>query len=434
MPVQVQQESIDHCRVALTIEVPPDEIRKAMDSVFSQVAKRTNVPGFRPGKAPVHLLKRFIDEDRVRDLAVERALTNAYNDALKQTGVAPYREAEPQVEMPEEDLDLDKGFSFKATVPLQPHVHLGDLEGLSARRVSTPVAEEDVTREIDRFREAAGTYQPTDQPAQDGDRVRGTVDVTVEGAPVPEASFTEPALMQIGANLDEFDAGLKGLTAGGEKSFDFAYPDDFANEDLRGKTATARVKAIEVLRRVTPEADDEFAQKLEMDNLEALKNRIREMLQGQSDAMADAQVDDDLVKEVVRRSTVHYPEEMVEREVSARMDSLIRALERRSLTLNDYLAAEQTDLAALQELMREEARDSIVTTLVLLEVAHQNELRVADKDVEEEVKRRAEAENVKPAHMRRLLNDSGETEAIRNRIFFRKVADALRSKAEIREV
>lgn len=434
MPVQVQQEQIDHCRVALTIDVPPEEIEKAVESVFNQFAKRTSVPGFRPGKAPRHLMKRYIDEGRVREVALDQALTNAYRDALRQTGVEPYREAEPDVELPEEDLDPAKGFSFKATVALQPHVHMGSLDDLSVRRVVTKFTDEDVTREIDRYREAAVTYEQSEEPAADGDRIRTTVEISVDGEPVPDLSFAEPTLIQVGANLPGLDEGLIGLKAGDENTFEFTLPEDFVDEARRGQTATARVQISEVLKRTVPEADDEFAKKAGFETLEALRARVREMLEAQANALADQEVRDELVREVVRRCTVHFPDEMVEREVSDRMASLIQALERRSLTLDDYLRAEKKDLAEFQTELREEATASLTNTLVLLEIARENKVALTERDVEEEIKARAESENVKLSQMRRVLNDTGEITALRNRVFFRKLTDFLQEKAQIREV
>ena len=434
MPVQVQQEQIDHCRVALTIDVPPEEIQKAVDSVFNQFAKRTSVPGVRPGKAPRNLVRRFIDEGRVQELAVERALTNAFRDAIKQTGVEPYGEAEPQVERPEEELDPEKGFSFKATIALRPHVHLGELEGLTGRRVLTQITDEDVTREIDRYREAASTYQPTDQPAVDEDRLRATTEVSIEGEPVESLTFREPRLFQVGSNLEEFDAGLRGLSAGEQKTFEFTFPADLDDEELRGKTATAQVAVTEVLRATAPELDEEFARKVGAESVENLRTRIREGLQRQADLLADQELNEGLLREIVRRSEVHFPEEMVAREVTDRVNSLIAALQKRGYTLEDYLEAQETDLQTYQGRTRQEAEESIRNTLVLLEIAQANNIRVTDQDVEQEVRQRAEAENVKLSQMRRLLADTGEFDAIRNRVFRRKVAEFLRGKAEIREV
>jgi trigger factor len=433
MPVQVQQEQLEPCRVALSIQVPPEDVQKAVQSVFNQVAKRTTVPGFRPGKAPPALAKRYIDDARVQEMALERAMTNAYNDALRQANVVPYTHADPKVEFPDEELDPEKGFSFKATVATEPQVELGDLDGLSARRLVTTITDEDVEKELTRFREAGATFEATEEPAEDGDRVRGVLTIQVEGEDEAEVDH-QLTILQVGSNLDEVDAGLRGVKAGEEKSFGFTYPADDENPERQGRAATATLEAQEVLRRTVPAADDEFAAKAGFESAEALRARVREMLQGQADALADQEVNDHLIEEVVRRATVNFPDEMIEAEVTDRIRTIIQALEKRSLTLDDYLRSEQKDLAQLQSELREEALDTVRNTLTLLQLARDNEITLTDKDVEAEVKRRAESENVKPSQMRRLLNETGEIGQIRNRLFVRKITTFLREKAEIAEV
>lgn len=203
---------------------------------------------------------------------------------------------------------------------------------------------------------------------------------------------------------------------------------------MAGKTATATVKASEVLRRTTPEANDEFARKLGFDTIEALRDRVRQNMQSQADTLADTEVNDALIKELVRRSTVHYPEELLVRETSDRMGELIRALESRGIGLDHFLEHEKTDLETLQDRFRSEAEESLNNTLVLLELARHGEIRVTDRDVEEEIKQRAEADGVKLSQLRRTLNETGEINGVRNRVFFRKVTEYLRSRAEITEV
>ena len=433
MPVQVQQEQLEPCRVALTIEVSPEEIQKAVQAVFTQVAKRTNVPGFRPGKAPLSLVKRYVDESRVQEMAFERALTDAYNDALRQAGVVPYSNAEPKVELGEDEPDLEKGFSFKATVATQPTVELGELEGLAAKRIVTTIGEGDVDQEILRYREQSASYEPTEAAAEDGDRVRGTITIQVEGDEEPEIDHQE-TLLQVGTNLEAFDEGLRGIKASEEKTFDFSYPDDFGEEERRGKKAAVTVAASEVQRRTVPELDDAFAGKNGFETADALKARVREMLEGQAGMMAEQDVNDSLISEVVRRATVNFPAEMIEAEASDRLANLIRALERRNATLQDYLDEAQKDVQQLQGELRAEAEETVRNTLVLLRLAQEHELTITQKDVDEEIKRRAEAENVKVGQMKRLLNDTGEMDQIRNRLFLRKITTFLREKAEVTDV
>ena len=434
MPVQVQQEELEPCRVALTIDVPPEDYQKASEAVFNQMARRANVPGFRPGKAPRHLVKRMIDEGRVRELAYERVVGDAFRDAVKQSGLALYPEVDPEVDLPEGDVEPEQGFSFKATVALRPHVHLGEVEGLTARKVKLQVTEEDVEKELTRYREQSAAYIPTDEPSADGDRVRATAQVSVDGEPVDDLSFTEPTLFEIGANLEQFDEGLRGIAAGEERTFDFTFPEDLGDEDLRGKTATAQVNAVEVQRRTLPEINEELAKASGFDTVEALRAHLLEILQQQADLLAEQEVNDSLLRDVIRRSTIHYPSEMVQRDVSVRLESLIRALDERGFTLDQYLTANKTDLASYQGHLQSEVTDSLEASLTMLALADENKIRVTDADVEAEVKLRADSENVKLSQMRRLLADTGELDAIRNRVFRRKVAEFLRSHATITEV
>lgn len=434
MPVQVQQEELEPCRVALTIDVPPEDYQKASEAVFNQMARRTNVPGFRPGKAPRHLLKRVIDEGRVRELAYERVVGDAFRDAIRQSGLTLYPDANPEVDLPEGDVEPEQGFSFKATVALRPHVHLGELGGLTARKVKMTVTDEDVEKELDRYREQAATYVPTDEPSADGDRVRATAEVSVDGDVVPDLSFSEPTLFELGANLEQFDEGLRGIAAGEERTFDFTFPEELGDEELRGKTATARVNAVEVQRRTLPEINEELAQANGFETVAALQERTRELMQQQADLLAEQEVNDSLLREVIRRSTIHYPSEMVQRDVSSRLQSLIAALEERGFTLDQYLTANKTDLATYQGQLQTEVTESVEASLTMLALADANQIRVTDQDVEGEVKLRAESEGVKLSQMRRLLADTGELDAIRNRVFRRKVAEFLRSDATITEV
>jgi trigger factor len=434
MPALVSQEQIDPCHVALTVQVAPEDLKKAIESVFNKFAKRTTVPGFRPGKAPRHLVKRFIDDNRVQEMALDESLNSAYRAAVKEAQVRVYAHADPQVDLPEEEVDPEKGYTFKATVALEPQVELGSLEGLTARRYLTPISDADVDKELARLAERAATFEPTTEPAVDGDRVRAAIHVMVDGELVEGMHYHHPTLIQVGSNFEEFDAGLRGVTAGEEKTFTFTYPADAEEEDLRGKTAEAAIEVVEVLRRTVPPVDEDFAVKAGLESLETLRERVRAGLQAQADAAADQDVNNTLVDELVRRATVHFPEEMVEREASGRVDNLIRALQTRNLTLNDFLAARKTDLATYQNSLREQARDSIRNTLVVLEFARQNGIRVSDKEVQEEIRLRAEIEGVKPAEMRRLLAETGDLDSIDDRIFFRKIAALLREKAQVTEV
>jgi trigger factor len=435
MSVDVKHDAVTHTKATLTISVEPAEIASAKDKAFGQYTRRLTVPGFRPGKAPRHLIEKWIDQQQLMQLAIERVITDTYTSALKETGVQPYQNADPKFELPDEEIKPDEGFTYTVTVALEPHVHLGEIAGLTARRVVTPVTEEEVNREIDRLREqTAHFHESEDGAAEIGDRVRLTAQITMDGKPVSEASIDEPTVVLLGANFETFDKALEGIKPGEERTFEFTYPEDFADEDLRNKPATATVKAYELHKRHIYDADDDFAKIIGQESLESLKAQVKEALQRQADAVAENELHDSLMQQVQRSSHVHYPEEMVDHEASNALRGMITQLEARSLTLNDYLRSRETDLRTLEAALKAEARERIERTLVLLEVARANGLALTEKEVEEELKRRAEVEGVKLSQMRRYLNDNDEMQPLRDRLFYRKVTDFLESKADITEV
>jgi trigger factor len=435
MSVEVQHDADTHTKATLTISVEPAEIASAKDKAFGQYTRKLTVPGFRPGKAPRHLIEKWIDQKQLMQLAIERVITDTYTTALKETGVHPYPNADPKFDLPEEEIKGEEGFTYTVTVALEPHVHLGEISGLAAKRVVTPITDDEVNREIDRLREqTAHFHESEDGAAEIGDRVRLTAQITMDGQPVTEASIDEPTIVLLGANFETFDQALEGIKPGEERTFDFTYPDDFADEDLRNKPATATVKAYELHKRHMYDADDEFAKIVGQESLESLKAQIKEALQRQADAVTENELHDSLMQQIQRNSQVHYPDEMVDHEASNALRGMITQLEERSLTLNDYLRSRETDLRTLEAALKSEARQRIERTLVLLEIARANDLAVTEKEVENEIKRRAESEDVKLSQMRRYLNDNNEMQNLREGLFYRKVTDFLESKADITDV
>lgn len=428
MPVEVKQEELDPCRVALDVQVPVEQFQQTVDRVFHQMAKRTQVPGFRPGKAPRRLLERYIDQGRVNEIALERVVSEGYRDALQQTGLRPY--GDPDLKL--EDLEEGKPVSFRVTIPLHPKVELGEYQGLTFRRMQAEVTDENVSAELEGLRQQGARYEDVDEPAQEGDRVLATVEISVAGEVVPEAGIDSPTWLQLGTNLPAFDEGLVGATAG-EKTFTFTYPDDFAMEERRGKQAEAKVDVTKVQRRVLPELDDAFAQSVGYDNLEALRAGVREQLDRRAAVLADSELEADILREVVNNAHVHFPEEMVTQEVADDIAGLVRRLERNGLTLERYLSAEEMDLQQLEEGYAGRARARIANTLVMMRVAGEHELEPTDAEVEEEIARRAEAAGTEPKVMRRVLEEQAELGTVRNGLFYRKVIDFLKSKNTIEE-
>ena len=414
-----------------------------------------------------------MNQSEIRTLAYEQAVQEAYTQAIQAAEIQPYGHAQPDVEMPDEELDPDEGFTFKATVPLDPRVTLGDLEGLAAKKVVVTVRDDEVEAELARMTLGAAEFAATEDPAADGDRVRATVTFDGRNASVPaedahhghthdeegqcvigemdldddseldeddeydeevEEADEGSMLLEVGANLDEFDKHLRGVTVGEERAFDFAYPADHTDPELAGKTVEARVIVHEVLQRSIPQLDDGFAAKYHCSTADELRLKVHEVLQAAADRDSEERLRDDLVREVVRRAEVHFPEEMLQLEIADRSQRFQEGLEARGVQLKDFLASRGASLQDLQGSLARDATESLRNSLVLIALGSSQELEVTPDEIEAVVRERALARNVKVAQMRRVMADTGEITAVQNRLYYEKIAEFLKSQAQIVEV
>ncbi len=282
------------------------------------------------------------------------------------------------------------------------------------------------------MREQSARFEEVQEPSADGDRIQADIQVAIDNEPVPEATADHTWLL-VGANFPDFDQHLCGIAPGESREFDFTYPADMEDAERAGKQAHASVRVERVQRRIVPAEDDAFAQSLGYESLEALRADYRKRLEEAAQQQADEFVERDIVAEVVKRSNVNFPQSMVDEEVAHRIDTLLKGLERRGLTMDTYLAYQKKTLADLEAQYAEESRHVITNTLVLSRIAHDNDISVSQAEVEAELKTRAAEAGADPKVMREVLQDQGEMNRLTNSVFMRKVMDYLKSVSVIKE-
>ena len=234
--MQVTQEPLDPCQVALTIEVESDKVVHAVDRAYREFAKYVNVPGFRKGKAPMHVVRQRIPDEEIQKRATELIVEPAYREAIEQTAIEPY--AMPKLEM--DPLELaeiaDKPFTFKAVVPLRPSVELGNYRGLEVEKPKFELSDNDVDEQLERLRQRASDYPIVERPSETGDLLVADVTVKVDGE---EATEPKPTMIEIGAdNIPGFDERIVGITGGETKTFHLTYPTEYHEEARAGHPHT----------------------------------------------------------------------------------------------------------------------------------------------------------------------------------------------------
>src|ERR1700745_3890715 len=268
------------CRRELDLEIPADEVTKAMERVAKEFARVARVPGFRPGKAPVSLIRRRFADD-IKGEVVQSLVPERVEKAVAEQKLTPV--SQPQVDK----LDFSEGqpLKFRAVFEVLPEFELGDYKNLAFEMPTMDITDEDVTKTLAEMRERAATFAPVEARAiEDGDFAQVKLLGTPEGGGDPLQA--ESVLCHIGAEetMEPFNTTLKGASARDHKNFDVDYPADYPDPKLAGKKYHYAVEVLGIKTKKLPEINDEFAKDVsDAASLDELRKKVSEGLEHQRD-------------------------------------------------------------------------------------------------------------------------------------------------------
>jgi trigger factor len=433
LDVQVEVKELEGGQVELHVTVPPEPVKEVREQVLMAFATRANVPGFRKGKAPRALVERMVDQDTLKEQIVETLSERAYEAAVKKAEIEPLNQG--QISDPE--LGDDWTMTFSATLTRRPSIELGEYKGLKATRRITKVTDAQVAAELNRVRERRSSFAELDEGAEieQSDYAVVDYDMIVEGEKREDASV-EGYPLEVGADqlFAQMNEALPGTKTGGTCEFEVSYPEDHSDESLRGKTATFKVTVKEARRRQLPELDDAFAKAVsELETMEELRGRVRDNLEAMGKAMADDDVRQQLIRQATDDAKLDVPESVVGREVDRRIDEVEQELDRRGLTLPQYLENMQRSFEDWRADIEGDARAAARRALVLDEIGSREDTKIEDEEVHEEMHRVAEAQGIKEEEIHQRFSDSGELNRLITRLYHRKITQFLMDNAEITE-
>ena len=429
--LQVAKSELEPRTVSLDITVDAETVQKGFDRAYREFSNFTNVPGFRPGKAPRAMLARYVNHERLRERVMELIAGPAYREAVTQEEITPY--TDPDVEF--SDLAEGQPWQFKAAVPLPPTVELGDYKTVEVERPVYTVGDEEVDRQLEALREEYSKIQPvTGRGVQDGDVVIAELSVTPEGAEPaePRRSLLRPGT---GNNIPGFDDAIRGQMPEEERNFDLTYPEDFQEPDLAGKKATFRVTVSSINERILPVVNDEWAKQIgPFQTAEELRADIRQKLeQGYSD-LTQRITESRIVEEIIKRSKIEFPSVMVQSEMEEEARDLGQDLQKRGISYESYL--QQTGLTEEQHRQRMAATavQRVRTYLVLREIARAENMSIPDEEIQAELDSLLEGAEVDEEEEDRIRASVATQNRIANRLLQTRLRDFLLSNAKIKDV
>ncbi|MBI5672430.1 MAG: trigger factor [Nitrospirae bacterium] len=423
---------------ALKIEVPADEVAQQFSRAYLELNRQVQIPGFRPGKAPVAILeKRYaktIEEDVIRKL-----VPDFYGRAIKQAGISPV-----VVDIPPLDrvkIQKDAPFTFTATVEIKPTIELRDYKSpspISLQADKRTVAEEQIDRALEVLREQQARLDEAQAGTVLSEGDYGIVDLEgfLDGAPL-EGTKKEGQLHKVGSKAAllgiEIDAHLIGRQAGDMVEIPQTYPVSHPDQRVAGKAVSFRLVIKGVKQKKLPTLDDEFAKDC---GPYASLHELRDKLRGQMEKALKRDIEesykDTLLKRLIETHHFDLPDTLVERELSTIVQQKLQARQRGNLT-DSLPAPDAEELKKIREEHREEANRRVKAGLILEAIAEKEGLSVSQDDLNNEVTRLATELRVPMADLVKMIQAGGQdsVEELRARILADKALDVVYRQAVI---
>jgi trigger factor len=420
------------CKREIELEIPAENVQKASEKVARDIARVARVPGFRPGKAPVTLIRRRFAED-IQGEVVQSLVPEYLGKALDEKKLVP-------VTRPEVDkVEFKEGepLKFRAIFEVLPEFELGDYKNLKVEIEAVDVGDAQVDKAIDELRDRSATFVPIEgRPAKDGDFVL----IKLNGTPVGggEQVQADNILCHLGAEetLESFTENLGGVSAGETKRFRSEYPKDYPDPKLAGKTYDYVVEVQELKEKKLPEATDEFAKDAasalgaegsSIANLAELRGKIRENLEAAKDQRQAAQAREKILDLLVKQHDFPVPEALVENQLDVRLERVVRSLVAQGLDPR----AVNVDWVSLRRRQHDRAVDDVKAELLLDRIATAEQIDATDEDVEKEIATFAERSGDSRTAIRARLTKQGALDRMKSKLRSDKTIEWLYRTAHI---
>jgi trigger factor len=423
---------------ALKIEVPADEVTQQFSRAYLELNRQVQIPGFRPGKAPVAILeKRYaktIEEDVIRKL-----VPDFYGRAIKQAGISPV-----VVDIPPLDrvkIKKDAPFTFTATVEIKPTIELRDYKSpspISLQADKRTVAEEQIDRALEVLREQQARLDEAQAGTvlSEGDYAIVDLEGFLDGAPL-EGTKKEGQLHKVGSKAAllgiEIDTHLIGRQAGDMVEIPQTYPVSHPDQRVAGKAVSFHLVIKGVKQKKLPTLDDEFAKDC---GPYASLHELRDKLRGQMEKALKRDIEesykDTLLKRLIETHHFDLPDTLVERELSTIVQQKLQARQRGNVT-DSPPAPDAEEFKKIREEHREEANRRVKAGLILEAIAEKEGLSVTQDDLNNEVTRLATELRVPMADLVKMIQAGGQDsiEELRARILADKALDVVYRQAVI---
>jgi trigger factor len=374
--MQVHVEDISSVQKKITIEIPAERVNEEIEKAYSAIQKKAKIQGFRPGKAPMQLIKRTYS-DAMRDDVMRRLYQDTLYKAMDEHKVEPLDS--PTIES--DILEAGVPFKYSALFEVMPQILLNEYTGLTVNKEIYVAKPESIDGELKRMQENMAQLVPLDENAavENGHTVSVDYSVAVEGSP-EENSGAQSAEVEMGSNklIPGFEEQLIGLKAGDSKEFTLDLPANGDDAESTGKKGIFSVTVKEIKRKELPELDDDFAQQFgDYDTLEALRTKMVEYHKEHEKERIENELKERVIQALIAKNPLDVPESMVKRQLDHMFENLKNRLKSQQMSLEMM----GLDAEGFRARFRDDAIDKVKGGLLLMALVEKENVSVSDEDL-----------------------------------------------------
>jgi trigger factor len=415
------------CRRELDLEIPAEDVTKETEKVAKEFAKMARVPGFRPGKAPIALIKRKFAED-IKGEVLQTLVPGRVEKAVTEAKLTPV--SQPQVDK----LEFNEGqpLKFRASFEVLPEFALGNYKNLEIEMPEMNLTDEDVTKTLSEMQQRAASFTPVEGRAVENDDF---VQVKLLGTPEGggEPLQAESVLCHVGAEetMAPFNENLLGANVGDHKDFDVVYPADYPDAKLAGKTFHYAVDVLGIKTKKLPELNDEFAKDVsDATSLDELKKKIQESLEHERDHRQKDLQREKVIGELVKLHDFPVPESLVEHQMDVRLERVVRSLAQQGVDPR----AVNVDWVTLRKRQEDRAKDDVKAELVIDRIATEEKIDATDEELQHELEHMGTHSGESAEAIRARLTKQGTLDRMKAKLRSDKTVDWLAQNARVKTV
>ena len=419
-------EKLTSNKVKLNFVVSAEDFDKALATAYSKNVKRFNIPGFRRGKAPRHVIEMHYGPSVFFEDAFDEIFPVLYSEAIKEHSVEPVDRPELDVTQIEKGKDL----IFSVEVFVRPDVVLGDYKNLEAKKVVDEVTDDDVSAEVERARDRNSRFvEVTDRPARLDDQVN--IDYAGFDGDNQFAGGTakgQELVLGSGHFIPGFEDQLVGATVGQDVDVNVTFPEEYHEKSLAGKPVVFHVHVNGIREKEVPALDDEFAKDMGFDTLDEYKADVKANLIKRNEERAETAFENEVVEKAVATCEMDIPNGMVEEAI----DNMLRDMEMRlmyqGMKLDDYFKYTGQTREQVREMYREQAAERVKTQLALEAIRDAEKIEATEEEIDAEIAKLADSRKKSLEDMKKQLTD-GDKEYFKQAATMNKVVEFLKGCA-----